>query len=102
MVLQLVVDGNHFAAHRSEQLGHSLDGFNRAERLASVDRAANLRQLDVYDVAKLLLRVIGNTDFAGLPVDPDPFVVLGVFPVSRIRHASLRAGLKTRPYTFRL
>src|SRR5262245_22974819 len=110
MVFQLVVDGYHLPSHGSKELGHSLHGFNRPERLARRDSAADLRQFDVDDVAKLLLSVIGDADFARLAVDPNPFVVLGVFPVHRIRHGALRADLtpplhgplQTWPYIFRL
>src|SRR4029453_19206022 len=94
---QLLVDGDHLPAHWREELGHGLDRLNRPKRLARGDRAANLRKLDIHDDAKLLLGIIGDAFFASLAVDPNPFVVLGVLPVGRIRHASLRAGLRPTP-----
>ena len=45
------------------QLGHRLHRFDRAERLSPVVSVApDLGQLDVDDVAELLLRVVGDAD----------------------------------------
>jgi hypothetical protein len=64
MVLQLVVDGDHLPAHRSEELRTpALTDSIEPNDLASGDRSADLRKLDIHDVAKLLLGVIGRCRF---------------------------------------
>ena len=41
----------------------------------------DLGQLEVDDLAQLLLRVVGDADRADLSVDPDPLVAAGVVQV---------------------
>ena len=44
------------------QLGHRLDRLDRAEDVALLQLPSDLRQLEVDDVAELLLRVVGDAD----------------------------------------
>ena len=41
-----------------------------------LDRRAHLGEVDVDDVAQLLLRVVGDADGADVALDLDPLVVL--------------------------
>ena len=66
LVLQRGVDLDDFAGDRRVQLRDRLDRFDGAERLALLERGADLRQLDVDDVAELLLRVVGDADLAAV------------------------------------
>ena len=43
-------------------------------------------QLDVDDVAELLLRVVGDADLAAVAGQVDPLVIFRVFEAGRIRH----------------
>ena len=49
--------------------------------------APDLGQLDVDDVAELLLRVVGDADLAAVAGELDPLVVFRVFEAGRIRIA---------------
>ena len=63
------VDLDDLACHRRVQLGHGLHRLDRAERLARFSVRADLRQLDVDDVAELLLGVVGDADLAAVARD---------------------------------
>src|SRR5262249_1625382 len=65
---------------------HRLHRLDRTERIAGAERPAYLRQLDEDDVAKLLLRVIGDADLCAVSADTDPLVVFRVLHVRRVRH----------------
>ncbi len=54
------VDLGDLAADRRVQLRHRLDRLDRAEHVALGQLPADLRQLEVHDVAELLLRVVGD------------------------------------------
>jgi hypothetical protein len=43
-----------------------------------LDTFANRRQLDEDDVAKLLLRMIGDADCCDIAIEPNVFMILGV------------------------
>ena len=45
------------------ELGDRFHRFNRTEDSPGLERAADFGQLDVDDVAELLLRVVGDADF---------------------------------------
>ena len=49
----------------------------------------DVRQLDVDDVAELLLRVVGDADLAAIAGQLDPLVVFRVLEAGRIRHVAL-------------
>ena len=79
LVLERRVHLDDFAGHRRVELGHGLHRLDRAERLPLLQLRADLRQLDVHDVAELLLRVVGDADLAAVAGELDPLVVFRVF-----------------------
>src|SRR6185312_15771673 len=76
---ELAVDGDDFARERREDLARRLDRFDHRRLLALLHAPADLRQLDIDDVAELALRVVGDADDDGVALDADPLVILGVF-----------------------
>ena len=73
-----LVDLDHFARNRRVDIRHGFHGLDRAERSALLDACADLRQIDVDDIAEFLLRVIGDADGADVAFDRDPLVFLRV------------------------
>ena len=53
---------------------------------------ADFRQIDVDDVAELLLGEVGDADGAGVAIDAHPLVVFRVLQIGRI-HAFLSIGV---------
>src|SRR6185312_2647183 len=76
---ELAVDGDDFARQRREDLTRRLDRFDHRRLLALLHAPADLRQLDIDDVAELALRVVGDADDDRVALDANPLVILGVF-----------------------
>src|SRR5476651_375628 len=86
LVLERRVDLEDLAGDRRVEFGDRLHRFDRAEGLPLLHLRPDLGQLDIDDVAELLLGVVGDADAALVGREVDPLVVLGVFEASRIRH----------------
>src|SRR5207249_1407355 len=87
--LQHAVDLDDFAADRRVHLRDRLDRLDGSERLALLQRGPDFGQLDVYDVAELLLRIIGNSDLAAIARNVDPLVVFRIFVAAGLAHRAL-------------
>jgi hypothetical protein len=70
-----IVDGDDLAARGRIDVARRLDRFYNRRIAALLDLAADLRQLDIDDVAELLLCMLGDPDGRNVAVEPDPFVV---------------------------
>src|SRR3712207_3389449 len=64
-------------------VGDGLDGLDGAEGVPGVEGVALLGQLDVDDVAELLLGVVGDADGGGIVLSANPLVALGVLKLLR-------------------
>ncbi len=62
LLVEALVDGDDFAAQGGEELRDGLHRLDRAEDVHAPEGVADLRQLDVHDVAELSLRVVGDPD----------------------------------------
>ncbi len=56
-LLQRGIDLNDLTRHRREEIRHRLHGFDAAEGLAGLQDRAYFRQLQIHDIAELLLRI---------------------------------------------
>src|SRR6266404_6204991 len=72
---QGVIDLKYFAGDRRVDIGGGLDGFDHRGGFRLLQAAADLRQLDEYDVAELRLRIVGYPDGGDVALDTEPFVV---------------------------
>ena len=61
-------------ADRAVNVRHGFHGFHRTERLALLDLCSHLRQVHIHDVAELCLRMIGDSDRAGVALHQDPLM----------------------------
>ena len=68
-----------------EELGDRLDRLDRPELVVGVVDVPDLGQLQVHDLAELLLRVVGDPDRADVAVHADPLVALAVMQVVAIQ-----------------
>ena len=74
-----VIGLDNFTAHRRIHLRSRFYQLDNGNNLAFCHGAADLRQLDVNEIAKLRLRVSGNADGRNVAVNVQPLVVLGEF-----------------------
>src|SRR5579859_5856288 len=72
LINQTAVDLDDFAGDRGVQIGRRLDRFDHAELLAGLDLVAHLGQLDVHDVAQLVLGKGRDAHHVVLTVGLDP------------------------------
>src|SRR5579885_3358426 len=76
--LERFVDFDHLAGNRRIDIRHRFHGFYRAQRLPLFEFRADFRQVDIYDVAQLLLSVVRDSDPSGIAVHAHPLVFFGV------------------------
>src|SRR5258708_18380308 len=86
---EFFVDRGDLAGGGCEQIGDSLNRFDRAECLAGSDVGADFRQFDENDVSQRLLSVIGDADGGRTAIGFDPLVLFGVLPIRWISHIFL-------------
>src|SRR5579864_3391339 len=79
---QLLVDLADPPSDRRVKVARRFDRFDHAERLARVELAARLGELEKHHVAELRLGEVGDADGRVLAVDRDPLMRLGVATVS--------------------
>src|SRR5690606_7129904 len=80
---------NDFAINRRVHIGCRLDGLDHAERLARLHGIAFVGKLEVRDIAKLLLCMVGETNGSDVALKQDPLVSPGVLPVFWCSHIGL-------------
>ena len=78
----------HFAGHRRINLADGLHRFHRAEHLPGRDLRADRGHFHEHDVAQFMLRVVGDSDRAGVAGHFDPLVFLGVAIVAWVHYGS--------------
>src|SRR5918995_1261955 len=76
--LEVAVDLDDLAGDRRVDLARGLDALDHGGLGALGDRLADGRKLDIDHIAELALRVVGDADDAGVALEADIFVVLGV------------------------
>src|SRR3954471_24874425 len=76
--LERRIDRGDLARDRGIDLACRLDALDDRRLAALGDAFPDRRKLDIDDVAELALGVVGDADGAGVALDPDVLVVLGV------------------------
>lgn len=88
MVEQFFVDCADNAGNRAVYIGNSFYRFNVAESSANLNLVAFLRQVYEYQVAQLVLRVVGQTDaVAAVAHVLYPFVRFCIKKIGWIAHS---------------
>ena len=75
---EIAVDLDDLAGNRRVDFARGLHALDDRGFIALCKRLADARQLDEDDIAELALSVIRNADDAGIALDADVFVILGV------------------------
>src|SRR4051794_4707763 len=83
MVSQIFVASDDLPGDRRIQVRSRLHALDRAELLHRRDAPTDGRQLDVDDVAQLVLRVVADANDYLVAVHKRPLVLAGVAPVAR-------------------
>ena len=91
-----VVDRDHLALDRGEELADALGRLDLADLLAGGRRGAHGGQFDVDDVTELLGGVVGDADGDGVALDEDPLVVGGVLQCGLVGHGISLSGCDGR------
>jgi hypothetical protein len=84
LVHQGAVDLHHFARDGGVQIGRGFHRFDDAELCAGLDVIPHFGQLDIHDVAQLILGKRGDAHDVEFAVGFDPLVFGGVAPIGGV------------------
>ena len=87
--LNVFVDFEDFAGDGRVHVGDSLHCFNGSEGLALLHLCAGSRQLHEHDITELALRVVRHSYPTHIPLNTNPFMVIGVSQIVREIHSNL-------------
>ena len=68
----------HFTGYGQEEVRDCFNYFDRTEHFSRFQCFAFSRNIDKYDVAQLLLSVVGDTYISYIAFEADPFVFVSV------------------------
>src|ERR1041384_871080 len=80
-IVEAFVPFGNRAAHRHINFADCFYAFNRTEWLRSLELVADFWKLNVDDVTKLFLRVVGDSHRGLVSFHPEPFVVFRITKV---------------------
>jgi len=84
LIDEFAIDLDDLAGYRRIQIRRGLDGFDHTELFARLDVIAHFGELDIHDVAQLVLGKGGDADDEVLALRFDPLVLGGVPPIGRV------------------
>ena len=83
LLVESLVDGDDLAANGGEELRYRLHGLDGPEHVVLAEGGPDLGQLDIYDIAELALRVVGDADLDGAVLRlADVLMFLGVLQIA--------------------